>query len=231
MIGNSETFKVEKFAEVSSTQDVIKERIKDDTVFNRLVIRAEVQTKGRGRFGREWNSAKGGSYQSIAIRDLEGTYQKQVLSSAIAVGLAQSFLDSDIELGIKWPNDLYLGGKKVAGILPEYYRGYLILGIGVNALNKVPENGIQLGIETEGIHELVLMGVLKGLELSQHPITEAFASFDLLKNQQITLKDNNEFVSGIASGVDANGCLQILVGEELKTCCTGTLSEFSLRKI
>lgn len=229
-------FKIEHFSEISSTQDEVRERIKQSavtksTVTNGLVIRAEVQTKGRGRFGREWQSAKGGSYQSIAIQDSEGLYQKQALSSAIAVGLAQSFLDNDLQLGIKWPNDLYLKGKKVAGILPEHYRGYLILGIGVNALNDVPETGVQLGVQADLIHTMVLKGVLRGLELSQHPLTEPFAPFDLLKNQAITLKDNDKLTFGIASGVNENGCLQILVSDELKTCCTGTLAEFKLREL
>ena len=231
MIRENTPFKIEKFAELSSTQDEVRERIKNKTVLDGLVIRAEVQTKGRGRFGRQWQSGKGGSYQSIAIEDLAGDYQKQALSSAIAVGLAESFKQANIQLGIKWPNDLYLNGDKVAGILPEHYRGYLILGIGVNALNDVPVGGVKLGVEAEEIHEVVLRGVVRGLELSQAPLTKAFAPFDLLKNQPITLKDNNELTTGTASGVDANGCLQILVDDELKTCCTGTLSEFKLREL
>ena len=224
-------FKIEEFVELSSTQDEVRERIKNETISNGLVIRAEVQTKGRGRFGRQWESGKGGSYQSIAILDFEGRYQTQALSSAIAVGLAQNFSAQNIQLGIKWPNDLYLNGEKVAGILPEHYRGYLILGIGVNALNAVPIGGAQLGIEAKVIHEVVLTGALAGLELSQSPLTEAYAPFDLLKNQPLTLKDNNELTTGIASGVNANGCLQILVDDDLKTCCTGTLSEFKLREL
>ncbi len=226
------TYKVEAFKEISSTQDEIRNRIVDNKIVNGLVIRAEIQTKGRGRFGREWQSASGGSYQSIAIKDSEGIYQKQSLSSAIAVGLAQEFsaIEMEMNVGIKWPNDLYVSGKKVAGILPEYFRGYLILGIGVNALNDVPSGGGQLALEVETVHELVLAGVERGLELSQHPITKAFAPFDLLNNQSVTLKDNKVSVSGLASGVDANGCLKLLVDGEIKTFCTGTLSEFSLRE-
>jgi len=227
----SKTFKIESFKELSSTQDEVRERIASGTAVNRLVIQAEVQTKGRGRFGRDWQSSSGGSYQSIAIEDAEGIYQKQALSSSIAVGLAQSFFGNGISLGIKWPNDLYLKGKKVAGILPEYYKGYLILGIGVNALNDVPDSGVRLGVEAALIHEMVLKGVVRGLELSQNPITEAFKPFDLLENQAVTLKDNDESISGIASGVNANGCLQILVDGELKICFTGTLSEFNLREM
>jgi len=222
---------IEVFKELPSTQDLLKERIKQATIVNNLVIRAEVQTKGRGRFGREWQSRQGGSYQSIAIEDSEGIYQKQTLSSSIAVGLAESFLENSIQLGIKWPNDLYLAQKKVAGILPEYYRGYLILGIGVNVLNDVPDSGVRLGIGIEEVHEMVLQGVGRGLELSQYPLTNAFAPYDLLKDQTVTLKDNNEEITGTASGVNANGCLQILVGDGLKTCCTGTLSAFELRDL
>ena len=231
VIESGEIFWIEAFSELPSTQDEVKKRIQNKSIRNRLVIRAEVQTKGRGRFGREWQSTRGGSYQSIAIQDLEGMYQKQALSSAIAVGLAQSFSFNELQLGIKWPNDLYLRSKKVAGILPEFYRGYLILGIGVNALNDVPETGMQLGVEATIIHAMVLRGVVRGLELSQHPLTESYAPFDLLNKQPITLKDNDKLTSGIASGVNANGCLQILVDDELKTCCTGTLSEFKLREL
>ena len=231
MMMDKTPFKIESFTEILSTQDEVRERIRVGTAVDKLVVRAKIQTKGRGRFGRQWQSDIGGSYQSIAIQDSEGVYRKQALSCAIAVGLAKSFLECDIHLGIKWPNDLYLQGKKVAGILPEHYRGYLILGIGVNALNQVPDGGVQLGVEASEIHDVVLRGVELGLELFQNSLTETFAPFDLLKNQPITLKDNDQLTTGIASGVNKNGCLQILVDDELKTCCTGTLSEFTLREL
>ncbi len=116
-------------------------RAKDEGKPNLLII-AEKQTKGKGRFGRTWHSEKGGLYFTItlprvfSIQDLP----KVSLLAGISVCKALKFLNARL----KWPNDVLINGKKVCGILcetiGEYESPLVIIGIGVNVNNDLPHN-------------------------------------------------------------------------------------------
>ncbi|WP_422485535.1 biotin--[acetyl-CoA-carboxylase] ligase [Gudongella sp. DL1XJH-153] len=102
------------------------------------IVVAEQQTKGRGRLGREWISPnRKGLYFSVILKpDTDPTkVAKLTLLGAAAVN--KGFLDMGIESEIKWPNDIIINGKKVAGILTEMNCelgtiNHIILGIGIN---------------------------------------------------------------------------------------------------
>ena len=59
---------------------------------------------------------------------------------ALAVGLAETFPTYGARVGIKWPNDILYKGRKLGGILAEHARGHLLVGVGVNVNNRVPED-------------------------------------------------------------------------------------------
>lgn len=109
------------------------------------VVVAEQQTKGRGRLGREWISPnRKGLYFSVILKpDTDPTkVAKLTLLGAAAVNMG--FLDIGIESEIKWPNDIIIGGKKVAGILTEMNCelgtiNHVILGIGINVNQSMEE--------------------------------------------------------------------------------------------
>jgi len=126
------------FEQTTSTNDVI-EKLARDGVKEGAVVFAESQTKGRGRLGRAWMSpARKGLWFSILLRpDLrpQETTRLTVASAAALRRAIQSETGLDPE--IKWPNDILLGGKKVAGILTELSAEldrvrHVILGIGVD---------------------------------------------------------------------------------------------------
>ena len=94
------------------------------------VILADEQEAGRGRRGRRWFSAPGNLYMTILVRPPEGHAVAQ-LSFVAAVALGEA-LAADTDFRFKWPNDLLVEGRKIAGILIEADGDAAAVGIGVN---------------------------------------------------------------------------------------------------
>jgi BirA family biotin operon repressor/biotin-[acetyl-CoA-carboxylase] ligase len=126
------------FEQTSSTNDVV-EKLARDGLREGVVVFAESQSKGRGRLGRKWLSpAHKGLWFSVLLRpDLPPQAATQ-LTVAAATSLVRAIEQvTDLRPEIKWPNDILLKGKKVAGVLTELsaeldHVNYLILGIGVD---------------------------------------------------------------------------------------------------
>ncbi len=111
-----------------------------------VVVIAEKQTKGRGRLSRAWSSPKEkGVYLSVILRPKMTPFKAPVMTLMAAVSLAQAIRENaDVRAFIKWPNDILINGKKVAGILTEMEAEadsvkFLILGIGINVATKDSE--------------------------------------------------------------------------------------------
>lgn len=105
-------------------------------------VRADQQTQGRGRRGREWTSPLGNFY-GTACYAFDGSPQdaaKLSFVAAIAVANALSAYSLTTAPSLKWPNDVLLGGRKVAGLLLESKAGRVLIGIGVNLLSH-PDGG------------------------------------------------------------------------------------------
>src|SRR4029079_7934207 len=108
------------FEETGSTNDVI-EKLARDGVKEGVVVFAESQTQGRGRLGRKWMSpAHKGLWFSVLLRPDLRPQQATQLTVAAATALARGIRnETGLQPEIKWPNDLLIRGKKVAGILTE----------------------------------------------------------------------------------------------------------------
>ena len=126
------------FEETTSTNDVI-EKLARDGVKEGVVVFAESQTRGRGRLGRKWISpAHRGLWFSILLRPDLRPQETTQLTVASATALRRAIQsETGLKPEIKWPNDILIGGKKVAGILTELSAEldkvrYVILGIGID---------------------------------------------------------------------------------------------------
>jgi len=126
------------FEQTTSTNDVV-EKLARDGVKEGVVVCAESQTRGRGRLGRKWISpARKGLWFSILLRPDLSPQMTTRLTVASATALRRAIkLQTGCSPEIKWPNDILMGGKKVAGILTEMSAEldrvrYVILGIGVD---------------------------------------------------------------------------------------------------
>jgi BirA family biotin operon repressor/biotin-[acetyl-CoA-carboxylase] ligase len=132
---------VHYFEGLASTNDLAKELAAKEAPEGTLVV-AESQSRGRGRLGRQWDSPPGvGLYVSLLLRPpLPPSEMPQItLTTAVAVARALKRV-TGVAPGIKWPNDLLLGGKKLGGILTEMETEsdqirYLVVGLGLNVNN------------------------------------------------------------------------------------------------
>jgi BirA family biotin operon repressor/biotin-[acetyl-CoA-carboxylase] ligase len=126
------------FEQTTSTNDVI-EKLARDGVKEGVVVFAESQTRGRGRLGRKWISpARKGLWFSVLLRPNLRPQETTQLTVAAATALRRAIVSqTGLEPEIKWPNDIQIDGRKVAGILTELNAEldsvkYVILGIGVD---------------------------------------------------------------------------------------------------
>jgi BirA family transcriptional regulator, biotin operon repressor / biotin---[acetyl-CoA-carboxylase] ligase len=127
------------FEETTSTNDII-EKLARDGVKEGAVVFAEAQTRGRGRLGRRWASpVRKGLWFSVLLRPPLRPQAATQLTVAAAVALGAALREEyGCMSSIKWPNDILLRGRKVAGILTEMSAEldcikHVVLGIGLNA--------------------------------------------------------------------------------------------------
>ncbi len=122
-----------ELAELDSTNlEAVRRQKSGDAI--PLWVRADVQTAGRGRRGRDWASPTGNFY-GTACYAFDGTPAEAARVSfvaAIAVAEALSAYPLTAPPALKWPNDILIEGKKIAGLLLEFQDNHLIIGIGVN---------------------------------------------------------------------------------------------------
>lgn len=135
--------KIYAYDTVKSTNDLAKEKASE--LKNGDIIWALSQTNGRGKNKRSWHSPKGGLWFSIVFKPQRLSKDPNVytkMASIAVVNVLKKFKVKDV--GVKWPNDIYYGKKKLGGILTEILsigkNHTVIVGVGLNVTNKLPEN-------------------------------------------------------------------------------------------
>ena len=135
----------------SSTEVLLNRWLKGPVEFDQAcAVVAAHQRWGTGQWGRRWSSPRGGVWLSAALPwQGEGSGRAGLLGLAVAVAFAERLERHGLPVRIKWPNDLVLYGRKLAGLLPSVVqRGsrvrLLRIGFGLNICNPVPVEGIAL---------------------------------------------------------------------------------------
>ncbi len=217
------------FRETDSTQTVAR-RLADDGVREGTVVLAEGQTRGKGRRGRSWFSPPGqGIWASIILRPPISPSQagRVCLTSALVVAEAIREI-TGLPALIKWPNDIFIDGKKVGGILIEMTAEmdpvkFIILGIGVNVnQDKFSEElkGKALSLKQEKGKKVsrlfLLQEILRKLD-NYYPSLKEEGKFEVLASrwrklsvtlgEQIRVFSRGETVEGQAIGIDDQGAL------------------------
>ena len=131
--------------EIDSTNEWCKRLSKEDAVHGTLAV-AEFQSAGKGRLGRRWVVPEGNSIMmSILLRpDFEPRFAS-MLTLVMGLSVAQAVKELGVDVSIKWPNDVVVGGKKICGILTEMSSEgmdikYAVVGIGINvSMMEFPE--------------------------------------------------------------------------------------------
>jgi BirA family biotin operon repressor/biotin-[acetyl-CoA-carboxylase] ligase len=136
--------RIEYFDSIDSTNTAAR-RLAADGAGEGTVVIAETQTKGRGRLGRSWASpALRNLYLSIVLRPPIAVAEAAQLTLVAGVAVAEAIREWAAHAAIKWPNDVVVDGRKLAGILTEMEADddrvrFVVLGIGVN-LNAAAED-------------------------------------------------------------------------------------------
>lgn len=180
-----------------------------DTFNGKGLFIAKEQTLGKGRRGRKWQSPKGtGNYMSYILRPDIEPQAASMLTLIAGLAVCKSMVDLyEIDVRIKWPNDIVIGGKKLCGILTELsaeidYVNYVVVGIGINVYQQHFDEEIK-DIATS----LVLEVDTDSFELSKHQlilkITDYMNSYLEVFNKTNTLefiKDEYESLCVNVSG-------------------------------
>ncbi len=150
--------KIIKLKKTSSTEDYIRKLLpKQLKTRENLAVIAETQTGGRGTKGRFFLSPKGGLYMSLLYfhNGLKGENAFTV-NKNVSVAVVKTLLAFGINARIKWPNDIYVSGKKICGMLINNvflgdYIDYTILGIGINVNNDIPPSLCDIAVSAKQI--------------------------------------------------------------------------------
>ncbi len=210
---------------VDSTQDVAREAVRDGADRSVLVV-ARRQTGGRGRRGRRWVHTPGGLAFTLAVQ-LPPDAPPAWPTMAAALGAVRAIeAHTGIALGIKWPNDLVHGGRKVGGVLAEARGPWSLVGVGLN-VNAAP--GLVDGAPTTSLAE----AAGGELDLAALLIELAAASVDTLQadaatrralqrpwNERSVVLDARVVVSGPdghvygrVEALPADGSLHLILGD------------------
>ena len=200
------------------------------------VVLAESQTGGKGRRGRHWVSPYAANiYMSVLWPFKKSLIEVGALSPLLAVSVVESLSEFGVEgLAVKWPNDIYCHGKKLAGLLIECSGEVngatkMIIGLGVNVRMSERENALidqpwtdvlsnikQKIISRNEIIALLLNQIvntldkyesLAGDQLADACLVERWARWDIMQNRSVVLEIGEENIYGVAEGIDASGCL------------------------
>lgn len=137
---------VEYYETVTSTNDLAKDRIETHAVFPRLIV-AESQTAGRGREAKRWWTGQGAVAMSLAVQLSSWQLNRDdlpqlspLIGSAVIKAVESLVSPLSMNLRLKLPNDVYIGDRKLAGVLIESPKpDYAVIGIGLNANNSTNE--------------------------------------------------------------------------------------------
>ncbi|MCK4607154.1 MAG: biotin--[acetyl-CoA-carboxylase] ligase [candidate division Zixibacteria bacterium] len=235
------------YRSVKSTND-LAERAAADGAPQGTVIVAEEQTQGRGRFGRVWRSPPGsGVYMSIILRPHFQPGRAPAVSIITALALAET-LEVLVpgKVRIKWPNDVLVSRKKVAGILTELTADqnrieHLIVGVGINVNQKTGDFPEELrGMATSlrrstgkkqrrvELLQRFLVNFEREYQRYQRsflkPSRERLRRYSSLIGHDVNLAVGKRITSGRAVDIDDNGCLVIETATGLKAISSGEVT-------
>ena len=228
------------FLSIDSTNAEAKRRALDGEDY--ALIAAEGQTAGRGRMGRNFYSPDcAGVYFSILYRLDEPLSDAVAITSGAAVAVMRAVRQiCGRQLEIKWVNDLYLDGKKVAGILAESVTvdgsTSVIIGIGINLLESVFPDELAdiagaIGVNNIDRSKLIAAVLEELLPFLQEPSDRSWLSdyraYSCVIGKPITWFDQSRTDEGIAIDIDNDGAL--LVKRQDNTTARLSTGEISVR--
>jgi BirA family biotin operon repressor/biotin-[acetyl-CoA-carboxylase] ligase len=234
--------------EIDSTNTHALRRADESDLVTPLLVLAERQTAGRGRGANSWWSAPGALTFSLVI-PLDDLPRETVPQLSLTAGLAvcQSLeqLAPLADLAIKWPNDVYLNERKLAGILiemPATRPPRAVIGIGINVNNSLHAADGELAaratslcdaLETQVDLNDVLIGCLQHLDarigqLAERPtaLLDQWRAYHLLAGRTITIDTYDGTIHGTCLDLDEVGALLVETPDGVQRCVGGVIKHF-----
>jgi len=236
------------FRQTTSTNDIAYRLAEEGAVEGTVVI-ADQQSRGKGRLGREWVSPPGVNlYCSLVLRPPILPTRATQLTFLSAVGVARAIARlTPLEPRIKWPNDVLVGGRKVAGLLNEMSAEtdavhFVILGIGVNlnmATDQLPPGlrhpATSLLLESEARVDRIAFTRQLLLELDElymtflaggsESIRAEWIRWSRLAGFRVRVSSAGSEVSGTVRGIDDDGALLVEVpGSRMERILAGDVT-------
>jgi BirA family biotin operon repressor/biotin-[acetyl-CoA-carboxylase] ligase len=231
------------FEEIGSTNDRAKE-LADDGAEHGAVVIAEAQTAGRGRRGRNWASPpRRNLYFSVVLRPDLPPARAPELTLVGSVALCDALRQAGVQAGIKWPNDLLVSGRKIAGILTELAAepdkvDWVVLGAGVNVNarredfpEEVRREATSLFLERGQPAPRVLFAAacFTALEtwLDRHDeegfgvIREAWRERSVTLGREVLVTVDGRELAGVAEDIDETGALLVRTAAGLERVLSG----------
>lgn len=193
------------------------------------VVIADYQTAGKGSKGRKWESPKGTAvFMSLLLRPDLQPYKAPKLTLVMAVSMVRALNNLGVEARIKWPNDIVINGKKLAGILTEMSADknqikYVVLGIGINVLNEsfpgeLQDRATSLWMETRKkfAREKIVAEVMNCFEQDYGyfvkngellELLEQYRQFSATLGKEVRVIGINTEYQGLAADLTEDGCL------------------------
>ncbi|MBK7864826.1 MAG: biotin--[acetyl-CoA-carboxylase] ligase [Archangiaceae bacterium] len=219
------------FEKVDSTNSTAFKLAADGAMHGEVVV-AEEQTSGKGRRGRSWSSPPGKNlYCSLILRPDLPPARASELTLVAAVALAETLRDAGVKAEIKWPNDVQVAGRKIAGILTELSADtekvhFVVVGIGVNlncGAEDLPEElretatSLKLTRGQPVMRALFTAALWTRFEswLDRHtaegfsPVRDAWRSYSATLGQEVLVKSEARELRGTAEDIDEQGALLI----------------------
>jgi BirA family transcriptional regulator, biotin operon repressor / biotin---[acetyl-CoA-carboxylase] ligase len=181
------------------------------------VVTASEQSEGRGRQGRTWTApADKALLYSAIVRPLDDRHLLLPLAVPLAVCEAAAELTPGIECGVKWPNDVLVGGRKLAGVLIEArpQDGWAVAGIGLNlaiSREEFPPDLRDTAISLTDLEPIAATAILnrhldEWVNAEQSAVLQAWRERDALRGREVAWDGG----SGVADGVDDRGYLVVI---------------------
>lgn len=189
------------------------------------VVGAELQTAGRGRHGRNWQSEKGaGLYFSVVMRVPIAAERLPIVTLAVGLAVAEAIAAaSGLEVDLRWPNDVLVQERKVCGILIEQQGDALVCGVGVNVNQssfpaEIEPLAISLRMATgkEIAREPLLADILGAIdrysailvEQGREAVLRLFLhASSYAAGRRVAVDQGGEILRGVTDGLDENGFL------------------------
>ena len=211
------------------------------------VVVGEMQEAGRGRMGRAWISSLGGIYFSLLLRPVFlPVFEAPKITMLISLAVRNAiFKATGIDCAVKWPNDIYLGGKKLAGILCEINAevdkiNFVVVGVGLNVNSRdLPPVAISLflhGKEKIGRKKL-FVAILSEIEnyyeaakkYGFKTILEGWQKHCLMLGKEVEVKTAARIIKGRAVTIDEYGRLVVKEGNHTIKISSGDVVKVHAR--